>query len=178
MKLYDDTKPSKYIIYLGANNLYDWSVSQYLLYSTFKWLNKKEIDKFDVNLIGENSFDGHILEVDLEYPDKLHGLHNDYPVAPENLKLVIICCQNIRSSVANQYEIKLVGVNKLVPTLGNKSNYVLHYKNLELYLSLGMKLFSIHRILKFKQSDWLKKYIDFNTNKRKDAVNNFEKDLF
>ena len=81
-------------------------------------------------------------------------------------------------NIANEYGIKTGGVNKLVPNLGNKSKYVVHYKNLRLYLSLGIKLTKIHRILKFKQSDWLKKYIDFNINKRKNATNSFEKDLF
>ena len=83
-------------------------------------------------------------------------------------------CQN----VANKYDMKIVGFNKLVPNLVNKSKYVLHYRNLQLYLSLGMKLIKVHRISKFKLSDWLKKCIDFNTDKRKNAVNNFEKDFF
>ena len=69
-------------------------------------------------------------------------------------------------------------MNKLVPNLGNKSKYVLHYKNLQLYLSLGMKLTKVCRILKFKQYDWLKGYIDFNTDKRKNAANNFDKYFF
>ena len=72
----------------------------------------------------------------------------------------------------------IVGANKLVPNLGNKSKYVLHYRNLQLYLSLGMKLVKVHRILKFKQSDWLKKYINFNTDKRRNPANSFEKDFF
>ena len=73
---------------------------------------------------------------------------------------------------------KIGGVNKLVPNLCNKSKYVLHYRNIQLYLSLGMKLTKIYRILKFKQSDWLKKCIDFNTDKRKNATNSFEKYFF
>ena len=71
------------------------------------------------------------------------------------------------SNIAKEYGIKIGSVNKLVPNLSNKSKYVLHYENLQLYLSLGIKLAKIHRILKFKQPNLLKKYIDFNTGKKK-----------
>ena len=104
----------------------------------------------------------------------MHDLHNNYPLAPEKLKIT----QNVLSkycfNIANEYGIKVGGVNKLVPNLGNKSKYVVHYRNLQLYLSLGMKLTKVHRI---GESDWLKKYIDFNTDKRKNAANSFEKDF-
>ena len=66
-------------------------------------------------------------------------------------------------------------VKLIVPNLGNKSKYVFHYKNLQLFLSIGLKLVGVHRFLRFKQSDWLKKYIDFNTDRRKNAVNRYEK---
>ena len=80
--------------------------------------------------------------------------------------------------IADKYDIKVGDVKKLIPNLRNKTKYVLHYKNIQLYLSLRMKLTKIHRVLKFKQSEWMKKCIDFNTEKRKNAANDFEKDFF
>ena len=82
------------------------------------------------------------------------------------------------SNIANKYGINVGGVNKLVPNLRDKIKYVVHYKNLQYYLSLGMKLIKVHRTLKFKQSNWLKEYIEFNTEKRKNAVSEFKKNFF
>ena len=90
----------------------------------------------------------------------------------------MICCRNIVKKNADNYKIKVGDVKKLIPNLGNKTNYVVHYRNLQLYLSLGMKVTKIHRVIKFKQSDWTKKYIDFNTEKRMNAANDFEKYFF
>ena len=104
-------------------------------------------------------------------------MHNDYPLAPEKFEISHNMLSNYCSSIASKYGIKIYGVNKLVPNLGNKSKYVLHYRDLQLSLLLEMKLVKVHRIIKFKQSDWLKKFIDFNTNKRKNAGNSFEKDF-
>ena len=165
IKSSDSTEESVYIIYLNAKNLYGWAIIQYLPYSGFEWLSKKEIDKFDLNSIKENSSIGYILEFDLEYPDELHDLHNDYPLAPEKLEISEDMLSKDCSDIAGEYGIKISGVNKLVPNLVNKSKYRVQYRNLQLYLSLGMKLTKIHRALKFKQSDWLKEYIDFNTEK-------------
>ena len=133
-------------------------MSQYLTYSKFKWLNEKEIGKFWLNYIECNSIEGnssvgYILEVDLEYPDELHDLHNDYPLAPEKLKITQNMLSEYCSNIANEYGLKTGGVNTLVPNLGNTSEFVIYYKNLQLYLSLGMKLVSNHKILKFKQTD-------------------------
>ena len=80
--------------------------------------------------------------------------------------------------IADKYDIKVGDVKKSIPNLRNKTIYVLHYRNLQLYLLLGMQLIKIHRMLKPKQSNWMKKYIDFNTEKRKNAANDFEKDFF
>ena len=178
MKCFDSSKESKYITYLDANNLYGWAMIQYLPYSGFKWLNQKKISDFCLNYISENSSIGYILEFDLEYPSILHDLHNDYPLAPVKLEISQNMLSKYCFNIANEYGIKIGGVDKLVPSLGYKSKYVAHYRNLQLYLSLGMKLTKVHRILKFKQSDWLKKYIDFNTDKGKNAANSSEKDFF
>ena len=98
------------------------------------------------------------MEVDLEYPKSLHDLHNDYPLAPEQI-------------VVNK-------VKKLIPNLGDKKKYVIHYENLKQYLNLGLKLTHIHRGIKFEESPWLKSYIDINTDLRTKAKNDFEKDFF
>ena len=107
--------------------------------------------------------------------DGLHELHNGYPLALEKLSDKM---SNYYSNIADEYGITIGDVKRLVPNLGNKSKYVLHYRNLQLHISLGMKLVKVHKILKFKQSDWLKKCIDLNTGKRKNAPNSFEKDFF
>ena len=161
MKCYDEYKESKYIAYLDANGLYGWAMKQYLPYIGFKWLNKKEISNFCLNSISVNSSIGYTLEADLEYPSELHDSHNDYPLASEKLEINENMLSNYCFNIANKYGIKINGVNKLVPNSNNKSLYVVHYRNLQLYLSLGMKLTKIHRVLQFKQTDWLKKICQF-----------------
>ena len=104
-KIYMDySRPSKYITYQDANNLYGWTMSQYLPYSGFKWLNWKEIEKTDVNSISEHGSDGYILEVDLKYPDELHDLHNYYPLPPENFEI----SHNILSNYCRILQVKFV----------------------------------------------------------------------
>ena len=93
MSDYDLEKPSTFITYLDKNNLYGWSMSEYLPYKQFKWL--ENVDKSDVMSINEKSDIGYILEVDFEYPKELHELHNDYPLAPEKLVVTNDCFQNI-----------------------------------------------------------------------------------
>ena len=120
------------------NNLYGWAMSDYLSYGGFKQL--KNVDGFDVNSISEKSLIGYILEVDLGYPDELHALHNDYSLAPEKLAIPYDMLSHYCKKISDKYEIKVGDPKKLIPDLGNKTNYVVHYKNLQLYLSLGMKV--------------------------------------
>ena len=84
---YDSNEESKFIMYLDAYNLYGWVMSQYLPYSKFRWLSVKEISRFCLDSISENSPVGYILDVDIEYPSELHDLHNDYPLGPEKLEI-------------------------------------------------------------------------------------------
>ena len=176
MKNYDPQKESSHIIYSDANNLYGCAMIQKLPTGDFHWVPSPEyinLDSYD-----ENSDKGLILEVDLEYPKELHDLHNDYPLAPEKItvgeEMLSDYCQRIQSREG----IKVGQMEKLIPNLRDKEKYVLHYRNLQLYLSLGLKLKKIHRALEFSQSNWLAKYIDFNTQKRAKAKNAFEKDFF
>ena len=147
---YDDKIATKYITYLDANNLYGWAMCKPLPTRDFEWMEDDELMNWKKHAC--------ILEVDLEYPKELHDLHNDYPLAPERLVLG--------------------KVEKLVPNLNDKIKYVIHYENLKLYESLGLKITKIHRGIKFEESTWLKKYIDLNTDLRSKANNEFEKDFF
>ena len=178
MKEYDEKAPSKYIMYLDANNLYGWAMSQYLPIGGFKWLTEQQIEGLNLNQYKEDSEKGLILEVDLEYPKELHDLHNDYPLAPEKIKVTKDMLSDYSQKMAEKFNISSGLVHKLIPTLGKKEKYVLHYRNLQLYINLGLKLTKIHRVLEFNQVAWLKQYIDFNTQKRTNAKNSFEKDFF
>ena len=178
MKNYDEKMPSKYIMYLDANNLYGWAMSQYLPTGNFKWLSQNQIEKTNLGKYTENSKKGLILEVDLEYPQELHDLHNDYPLGPEKVKVAKDMLSDYCKKIADKFNISSGLVHKLIPTLNDKEKYILHYRNLQSYLSLGLKLKKIHRVLEFNQSPWLKQYIDFNTQKRTHAKNSFEKDFF
>ena len=146
--VYGPNKQSTFISYLDMNNLYGWLMSEYLPYEGFKWL--KNVDELDVMSINEKSPIGYLLEVDLEYPDKLQELHNDYPLAPEKLAVSGDMLSKYCKKIADIYEIKVGDVKKVIPNLGNKTNYVVHHRNLPLYLSLGMKLTKIHRVSKLK----------------------------
>ena len=157
---FNKNKLSKYLMYLDANNLYGSAMSEKLPIHSFKWLSSGEMEKlFNNRVVQIWEKTPCILEVDLEYPENLHDLHNDYPFCPERVE-----CKN--------------GVEKLIPNLRDKTKYVIHYKNLIQCLKAGLKLKKIHRGIKFIESEWMKPYIEMNTNLRTKAKNNFEKDFF
>ena len=136
------------------------------------------INELYLDSISENSSIGYILKVDLKYCSELHDKHHDYSLCPERIEISSDMLSKCCSDIANKYGIKVDGVKTLVPNLRDKIKYVVHYRNLQYYLSLGMKLIKIHRVLKFNQSNWLKEYIHFNTEKRMNSKNFFEVQFF
>ena len=170
---YDLLRPTNYLQYLDANNLYGWAMSQPLPTGEFKWVDienlkqearelKRTTDKMVRN---SNHGYGYVLEMDVKYPRELHDHHNNLP----------FMCEKIR--VKGPAETRAVphGVEKLVPNLHDKKKYVIHAKALKQALDHGLVLERIHRVIQFKQSAWMKEYIDFNTRLRTVAKNDFEK---
>ena len=164
MKNYNPEKKSSFIQYLDANNLYGWAMSQNLPTHGFKQITNITVEKVmeilekTNNSMANTGKKGYIFEVDLEYPPKLWDLHNDYPLAPETMKVD--------------------GVEKLICHFKPRKNYVIHYRALRQCLELGMKITAVHRGISFYQSPWMEPYIRKNTELRKCAANNFEKDFF
>ena len=159
MKDYDRKKKSSYIQYLDANNLYGKAMTEKLPVRGFRWMEDiSKIDEDFVKVYNKNDNKGYILDVDIDYPSKLQNLHSDLLFLPERM-------------VTNN-------TKKLVCNLNNKKNYIVHINVLKQALDHGLKLKKVHRIIEFEQEAWLKEYIDVNTELRKKATNDFEKDFF
>lgn len=182
-----NNKPISYLCYEDANNLYGWAMSNHLPCSDFRWLTEDEIAQLDIHTVEEDNDIGYILEVCLEYPQSLHDFTNDYPLCPEKMHVN----DEELSPYSKQMWKKLHGtenrkefhpkrtkVENLVLTLNDKENYVVHYRTLQLYLQQGMKLKKMCRVLEFQHRPYLKPYIDFNTECRKQANTEFEKEFY
>ena len=162
MNDYDRKKKSSYIQYLDTNNLYGKAMAEKLPVRGFKWVN--DISKIDEDFVKDydknnnNHNKGYILDVDIDYPSKLQNLHSDLPFLPERMII-----NNTKELVCN---------------LNDKKNCIVHIKVLKQALDHGLKLRKVHRVIEFEQEAWLKEYIDVNTELRKKATNDFEKDFF
>ena len=148
-------KPTRYLQYLDANNLYGWTMSQPLPTGRYKWVEVKP-DK--IGKLAKRKSKGYILEVDVRYPKELRDYHNDLPFMYERMEIN--------------------GVEKLIPNLYYRKRYVIHIRALDQALGHGLVLERIHGAIEFKQSAWMKEYIDFNTKLRTAATNDFEKDFY
>ena len=155
IKNYAKSKESSYLMYLDANNLYGWAMSQKLPAGGFKC--NKNTHKFDEDFMTnyyEDSDTGYILEVDVEYPKIPLNVHDDFPFLAQRKK--------IRKC------------DKLVYNINDKENYVLHIEALKQALNHGLILKKVHRVIQFNQETWLKEYIDVNTELRKEAKNDYD----
>ena len=176
---YDESLPSRTILFLDAVNLYAHAMCQPLPFANFRWLTPDEISSLDVRRIPEKGPKGYILEVDLSYPDELHDKHNLYPLAPEK------ACVNpedwspwMKNTARNLGIPAKIGPSKLISSLKDKVHYILHYRNLIFYLEQGMKLKKIHNVLSFDQKPWMADFIHYNTQKRKEAKTSFDQDFW
>ena len=159
MKNYDKNKESSFLMYVDANNLYGYAMSKKLPVDSFKWVDDLSIFTEDfIKNYDEESDIGYLFVVDVEYPKNLHMLHSDLPFLPERMK--IDKC------------------NKLVCNLNDKENYPVHILALKQALTHGLKSLKVHNLIEFRHEYWLKPYINLNTDLRKDAKNDFEKDFF
>ena len=177
---FDPSKPSTYIMYWDANNLYGWAMIQPLPYSGLEFDTKTTLEQI-LDTADDHNY-GYNVEVDFHFPIDTHDRLMQFPPAPENLTPDIEWFSEFQRRLGEEKEIirngKYHGSNKLVPHLFEHKNYVIHYRNLKYLVKLGAVITKVHRVLKFKQKAWLKPYIDFNTQKRAEAKNDFEKDFF
>ena len=159
MKNYDENKESSFLIYDDANNLYGFAMCKKLPVDDFKWVDDLSIFTEDfIKNYDEEDDTGYLFVVDVEYPKNLHKLHSDLPFLPERMKI-------------NK-------CTKLVCNVQDKENYPVHVLALKQALNHGLKLTKVHSVIEFRQEEWLKPYIDMNTELRKNAKNDFEKDFF
>ncbi|XP_055930792.1 uncharacterized protein LOC129961025 [Argiope bruennichi] len=176
---YNHNEPHKYIISVDVNNLYGFSMTANLPFSNFKWLNHEEIDKLDIMSITPDAETGYIMEVDLDYPKNLRDMHDDFPLAVEHLNISYENLSPYQKQALEKNNFKFnCKTKKLTPNLFNKRHYVTHYLNLQFYIKQGLKLKKVHRVMSFRQRDWLKSYVEFNTLKRKESKNEFDKSFF
>ena len=159
MEEYDKDKETNYLQYLDANNFYGWAMSQSLPTREFRWIKCNAWDPVRlVDMISHEKDYGYLLEVDVRYLRELHDLHNDIP---------FMCSK-----------MKINGVEKLIPNLYDKKNYVIHIRALKQALDHGLILEKIHKCIRFRQSPWMKEYIDFSTRLRTAAKNDLQKDFY
>jgi hypothetical protein len=185
---YDPKIPSSYLIYLDANNLYGYAMKQKLPYSDFQWLSFVDFKKLvkqdkegDPKAIEYFKKYGRIWKVDLEYNDDCKVKTWKFPLAPER--------KTISPNDLNKWQVEFLKTDnegkpisskipKLLCTLNNKKEYVIHERLLNLYISYGLKITKIHKIISFREENWLEHYIDLNTAQRTKATTDFEKNIW
>ena len=180
---YESSKKSIFLQYLDANNLYDYAMSHKLPLDVYKWDIIEKTFRDFVKNYDVHGNEGYLLEVDVEYPKELLNAHADLPFLPERRYKIT---KHHNKKEYNDFECKEYKAfnithepkNKLIATIQDKNKYVCKISTLKTALNHGLKLRKVYRAIKFNQSAWLKRYIDMNTELRKRAKNDFEKNFF
>ena len=164
-------------MYWDANTLYGHSMMQPLPYKDLEWDNEVDIDT--VLRTSDDGSTGYVVEVDLEFPVELHDKFKEFPPCCENTTPKLNWLSDYQLELARKdgvvNEDKYLGANKLIPHLCKHEKYVIHCKNLKYVHNLGVKITKLHRAISFTQSTWLKPYIQFNNEKRREATDDFSK---
>ena len=187
MSQYDKDKISSFIIYYDACNLYGKAMSQKLPKRNFKWIEPENLN-IDKLIEMKNIGTGFTVEVDLHYPKELHDLHNDLPFCSESKIIKNEMLSKYQYDLKKKYYSKTLkngtiivnnsDVSKLLCTLHDKRNYVIHSETLLYAMSKGLQLLKIHRGVQYEEEYWLEKYIRFNSEQRANSKNDFEKDFY
>ena len=186
---FNPSKPTSWISYVDANNLYGWAMSQFLPIGNYQWeasweyllknpaMQKKYLEK--ILKTKANARRGYFLNIKSHFPLKTHDYLRDLPPAVENVAVGKDWLSPYNEELVNNLDGgRFSKTEKLVPHLGPKKDYVIHYLELQYYVKLGMVVDEVSEILSFDQTNWLAPYIAFNTEKRQRAKNAFEKDFF
>ena len=171
---YSEELPTSHIQYVDCNNLYGKAMCKYLPTGGFEWVETLGEGSWNEQILalGDQDSYGYMFEVDLQYPLHLHPLHDNYLLAPEHINITEDMLSPHQKQLAKELKVK-VGGKKLCTTLYDKNNYICHYRSLKKYVELGLHVTKVHRMIKFSQSDWLKPYIQLNTDFRVKASTKF-----
>ena len=172
---YDSSKPTVHILDLDANNLYGKAMQEYLPYRGFRWMEGCELIEEQIMKIAP---EGCFVECTLDNPQALHDLHADYPLAPVKTKITYNMLSPYARFLCDHHKLKYtLKTEKLLTTFRRRSFYVLHYRNFQLYVRLGMKVVAIHSALAFRQVLYMKSYVNMNAEERAEMTNKFDADF-
>ena len=175
---YDPEKESSHLLLVDCNNQYGFAMSHYLPTCGFEW--DEDVEKFNTDFIMKlenNQSEGYFFQVDLDYPEDLHDLHDQYPLIPEHLTPEESMLSEFQTKLIEHHGGKVGKTSKLCTTLLPKRGVILHYLQLKQALSLGLHLKQVTKVLKFKQRPWIKEYIDLNTSLRQKSTCKAEEEL-
>ena len=176
---YNSSKSSSFILYLDANNLYGRAMQEYLPWKNFEWMSPHQLNYDFIKRLEPEGEVGCIIQCSLEYPVALHDYHSDYPLAPIKKSIPYGMLSPVARMICDKHKLKrTTNVEKLLATVKDKDFYILHYRNLQLYVSLGLRVKKIHAGIIFKEGPIMKSYVDFNSEKRAQATNKFDTDFY